>query len=274
MTAMKAPQLARRLIESGFQPEGGGYCRNSLRACLEPRWLTFRTQADSAAASIIQPSDLHGLWKSVRTAGGDLERVFELPLDVVAEHVAEQEVWDPAGDETLPPVAAVIDWVTASLNGHLPPEWEPPPRSELEAMLPAQALTMTIGPFARQGQLHSEGTHLRIAFPLLSRVPPGLSAPRRRQLSKLLEDIQNRSRLVRMNESHTAGGGSRIVAEMDLSGAPRFAVPRLLRSGVDAIRYVLSRSVVAAELIVDPTVTSTVWEIPSVQDHPAERSES
>jgi hypothetical protein len=63
------------------------------------------------------------------------------------------------------------------------------------------------------------------------------------------------------------------VAEVDLSGAPPCALPLLLRIGLDAVRHVVSRSISAVELLVDPTVTSTVWEFPSVRESPAEGSQ-
>ena len=92
-------------------------------------------------------------------------------------------------------------------------------------------------------------------------------------LDELLADIQYRSRLARLVEPGTSEEVRSILAEVDLSGAPQFAMPLLLRIGLDAVRHVVSQSISAVELLVDPAVTSTVWEIPLVQDRPAEGSQ-
>jgi NAD(P)H-hydrate repair Nnr-like enzyme with NAD(P)H-hydrate dehydratase domain len=104
-------------------------------------------------------------------------------------------------------------------------------------------------------------------------VPVDLSPQRRACLDRLLADIQNRSRLVRMVERETSEKGRSILAEVDLSGAPRFAVSLLLRIGLDAVRHVVSQNISAAELLADPAVTSTVWEFPLAQVNPAEGSQ-
>jgi hypothetical protein len=268
MTVMNTPQLVQRFAKLGFKPEGGGYRRNGLRARFESRWLTIHTQAANEGASIRDATGMPGLWKNVRSPSGHLERTFDLPLATVTE----QEIWDDETGDALCPLDEMIDWVDATRSGQLPAGWTCPPRKEMEESLPSKAFTMEVGRFARQGQLHCEGCCLSVSIPLLQRVPADLSPPRLACLERLLDDVQNRCRMVRLAESETSEEMKGILAEVDLSGAPRFAMPQLLAIGLDAVRHVVSQSISAVEVLVDPAVKSAAWEIPSVQAGPAERS--
>ena len=268
MSVANLPHLVQQLGELGFEQQGTEFCRDGLRAHFAPCWLTLRTQADHEGGPNSGASGAPGLWKHVRSPGGHPERVFDLPLATVAE----RETWDDATGDSLHPLNAMLDWVDATRCGRLPSGWRSPAREELEESLPRQALTLEIGPFARQGQLCCDDSRLSVSLPLLQRVPVDLSPEHRACLDQLLADVQNRSRLVRLIEPATRAEARSILAEVDLSGVPRFAMPCLLRIGLDAVRHVVSQSISASELLVNPAVTSTVWRIPSGQKHSAERS--
>ena len=257
MTVINTPQLVRQFGEIGFKPDGDGYHRNGLRARFDSRWLTFRAQATNEGKLVSETAGVPGLWKNIRSPNGRLERVFDLPLEIVTE----QEIWDDETGDALCPLAEMIDWVGATKSGKLPAGWKCPPRDELETSLPNNAFTVEVGRFARQGQFHCEENRLVVSVPLLQREPPDLSPQRRAILDELLAEVQNRNRLVRLVEHETSEKVRSILAEVDLSGVPRFAAPLLLRIGLDAVRHVVSQSISAVELLVDPAVTSTVWEI-------------
>ena len=262
MSVMNTLRLVRQLDKLGFKREGDDYCRNGLRARFESGWLTIQThqtQAANGGGPIRDASSAPGLWKTVCRPHDRLELVFDLPLATVTE----QEVWDDETGDGLCPLDEMIAWASATSSGSLPAGWKSPPREELEESLPGNAFTLEIGPFARQGQLCCEVNRLSVSIPLLQRIPAELSPRRRACLDQLLADVQNRSRLVRLVESATSTEARSVLAEVDLSGAPQFAIPLLLRIGLDAVRHVVSQSISAVELLANPTVTSTVWEVPS-----------
>ena len=269
MTVINTPELVRQLDKLGFKPDGDEYRRNGLSARFESRWLTFQTQVGDEDTSISEAAGLPGLWKNVCRPNGRLRRVFDLPLATLAD----PDIWDDETGDARCPLEMMIDWVATTKSDKLPAGWECLPRNGVEESLSSDAFTVEIGPFARQGQLHCEEDRLAVSIPLLQRVPADLSPQRRACLDDLLTDIQNHSRLVRLVESKTSDDVRSILAEVDLSGAPGFAVPLLLRIGLDAVRHVVSQRVSVVEVLVDPAVTSTVWEIPSVQERPAERSQ-
>jgi hypothetical protein len=194
--------------------------------------------------------------------------VFDLPLAIVSEH----EVWDEQTGVASLPIDEMMEWAITAESNELPKGWTSPPREQLEELLPAEALTVETGPFARQGRLQREERRLSLSIPLLHRTPAELSPRRRACLDALLDEIQYRTRLVRLVHREATDGRSGVSVEADLTGAPHFATPQLLRIGLDAARHVVSQHISTVELLVDPTVSSTVWEFPSAQERPAEGS--
>jgi hypothetical protein len=274
MNITRLRSITRRLVNHGFQPTGAVFHRHGMSARLDARWLTFLATGsltvDSAKAGVnSHVASKPGLWKQVRGRGGSPVRIFDLPLSAICD----SELADEDTCEADCPLEEIIGWAVATEAGKLPAKWQVPPSRELAQSLPGKALTLESGPFARQGNLCCEGSRLTVSIPLLHRVPSDLSAPRSAWLSRLLADVHDRSRLVRVIEKEIDNETTSILVEVDLSGAPRFALPRLVRIGVDAVRHVVSQSISAVELLVDPAVTSTVWEYPSVQERPAEGSQ-
>ncbi len=269
MKVMNRPQLARQFDKLGFKAVGDEYRGHGLKIRLESRWLTFHTKTAKKGGLISKAAGVPGLWKNVRDPSGRLERVFDLPMATVTQ----QEAWDDETGDAACPLNEMINWVRTTRSGKLPAGWECPLREELEESLPGNAFTLETGPFARNGQLHCNDRRLAVSFPLLQRVPVDLSPQRRACLDRLLADIQYRGRLVRLVERETSEQVRSIMAEVDLSGAPRFAARLLLRIGLDAVRHVVSQNISTAEMLVDPAVTSTVWECPLTQENPAEGSQ-
>lgn len=286
MTVMNTRNLASQLGKHGFTPAGDGYRHNDfgrggMTATFERRWVTLQTGArqngsadntstdtstdnHSTDSTDMNSTDIGrpGLWKTVRDAAGG-RREFHLPQELISA-----EAWDDATGDLLDPLTELIHWGRVSAAGELPDGWECPAQEELKRSLPQGAFTVEAGSCARQGQLLCETQRLAIQFPLLQAVPADLSDARRAWLEVILADGQNRCRLVRLAPDTTET--TRILAEVDLSGVPRFAAAPLVRIGLDAVRHVLSQMMQVCDLLVDPTVTSTVWDFPPVQVEPAE----
>ena len=206
-----------------------------------------------------------GLWKAIRRSDNRWERVCDLPL----ETFQEAELLADETPRVLSPLIQMIDWVSATRTGELPAGWRSLPRDELESLVPESALTLEVGPLALQGTLVCDETRLTVSFPMSQAVSNNLPPTRLACLGRLLEDLQTRFRMVRLIESETVADSRSISAQIDLAGAPRFALPRLLRISVDALRYVVSQSLATVDLFANPAVTSTVWEVPSTQEQPA-----
>ena len=265
MTPHYVSQFTQQLEALGFQPDGQEYRRNGMSVRLQPHWMTFHTeQPDDPPAAQVP-----GLWRSICSPDGQYNRVFELPLSTIPH----REVLDTKTGHEVHPLGVMVDWAAATSSGTLPRGWDCPPREELEEGLSDKAFTLEVGQYARQGELRSDDQQLCVSIPLLRRIPGDLSPQRDAWLKRLLEDIQYRYRLVRLVENNPDGEERNVVAEVDLSGAPRFAVAQLIHLGLDAVRHVVSHCISTVELLVDPTVTSAVWDFPLVQDRPAEGSQ-
>ncbi|MEQ9379973.1 MAG: hypothetical protein RJP95_03865, partial [Pirellulales bacterium] len=250
--------------------EGDGFRRGPLCLNITSKWITLSTANAELATEGPSESGPAGLWKTERTASGFVHHVFDVPLEIVTG----QSEWCDDIDEVVSPLAAVIEWAESTRNGGLPDGWACPPPQELEELLPTSSLTLQAGRFAKQGTVRRQDSHLSVSMPLLGRVPHDLTPSRRGFLTELIREAQHRTRLVRLVRKPADGEFKNIVAEVDLSGVPEFAAERMLRFGLEAIRHVVKQLVETVEMLVDPTVTSTVWDISSVQEIPAERSQS
>ncbi len=104
---------------------------------------------------------------------------------------------------------------------------------------------MRSGSLIRQGELLHETNRLGLRFPLLTAVPGNLSRARRQWLQALMMRAQSCWRLARFG----AEAGS-FHAEIDLSGAPPQALPRLFRLGVTAVRLVVKWTLEPADFLV------------------------
>ena len=204
------------------------------------------------------------LWKRVAD-GSRARRVFDLPLHSLRGTEA-LDLLDDGEDAARPPLQAALAWALDTAHGAVPAGWRAPARAEVAALVPARALTVRCGRFARQGELDVGPGRLAVRFPILPRVPDDLPGPRARWLRRLLLDAHNRWRLVRVGFARQAGAVS-AQAEVDLSGAPHAALEGLLDAALAALRHVVSWAVAPASFLVD---TST--DCRALDARPARRS--
>lgn len=255
--AIHHTQLSDRLEALGFVGRRDLYRKKGMTVKIEPGWLTLTTRTSKADSMQRGRAGNLGLWKSVQPVAGRARREFHLPV----ESIEDNEWCDEWTGEPIDGLAAMIDWARVTADGRLPTGWTSQSRDELERVLPKNGLTIQSGAFVRQGEFHYEDQRLMISFPLIHAVPDELSPARRAWLRSMRVDLQNRCRMVRLARHEMAAGRSGVVAEVDLSGAPRSAQTRLFRMGLDAARHVVARFVGVFELLADPAVTATAWEV-------------
>lgn len=213
------------------QRAGDGYRNGKIRFAVRGGWGTFEIDAAPATDALRGRLGRAGLWKPDSTGRG---AKFEIP-----PCIQERAASEPAG------FARIGAWARGTAGGTVDRDWEPPARSEVERWLPDGALTLQVGPVARQGELICDERRLALGFCIVSNIPPRLPAGRRAWLRELLADGQERWRLVRIGLDN---GDAR--AEVDLTGAPAEALEELIPIGVDALRLVVSELVEQADFLV------------------------
>src|SRR5437660_9175638 len=134
-------RLKDRLAGLGFTKARGGegYRHNGTLFTTDGAWSVLRTvqpapRTDPLEGQLGKP----GLWKYVSAgAGRGHVHVFDLPPFALAA----AEDFDDGDDEAETPLQACLGWALATADGSVPAGWQPPPRAEVEAWLPAGGLT-------------------------------------------------------------------------------------------------------------------------------------
>jgi hypothetical protein len=230
--------------------------RDGLSVLLQRDWLVAQTAATNADAIDHAPSGL-GLWKLIDD-GENAWREFHLPLWRLLH--APQESWEESGDDGCSPAPAYLKWIIATAAGGLPSGWQCPAREEIEGWLPRESLALRVGPFVRQGVLHCTAARLGVSFAVVPAPLGPLPPSRGACLHDVLRDTQNRWRMVRVRANDT-GTRPGVVAEVDLTGAPHAMIERLLKAGVEALRWVTSSLVWSTALLTDTRIECRAVEI-------------
>jgi hypothetical protein len=199
-----------------------------------------------------------GLWKRVTGPVPGVARYrFDLPPALgVAVDMGQTD--SAAAD----PSDACFEWVLATARGEQPHGWEAPEQAEVDAWVPRGWRTLQVGPFVRQATVDLTGGRLAVTMPVVATTAE-LSAQRRACLRVLLEDAQVRWRMIRLRATPMAlaeGGAGEVVAEADLTGAPRGWQPQLVACGLDAARSVVSWLILSAGLLADARVACRAWD--------------
>ena len=215
---------------------------------LRSGWGTFETTGGRRPKDPLRGQlGLPGLWKlSANGHGATAHRVFELPPSITPRRDAEPARFD-----------LLSAWAHATVDGRPDRGWSPPPREDIERLLPEGALTLQVGAVALQGALDHDDSRLALDFPIVPRIPDDLPPARAAWLEELLADAQNRWRMVRIGID-----GVTAAAQIDLSGAPHDTLAPLVRIGVDALRHVVSSLVEPADFLVNGADGSRAVEVP------------
>jgi len=211
------------------------------------RWHEFEfwRHAQHLSVAAVQMGS-PGLWKTVLRDSG-LRCVFEFP-DWTLSGPEEDEWNEPEGVATLDLVFA---WAKEVVHGRVPPGWHPPVAAVAQSWLRDGALTVLSRGLLRQGQMILSADRWALRMPLVEQVPGDLPPERRIALEDLLLEAQSRWAMARVG-FHPQAGGTGIIAEVDLTGAPHREP--LLLAALEALRSVTAWVVEPAELLADVRV--------------------
>lgn len=213
-----------------------------------------------------------GLWRVVRS-GSALARRFDCPallgreneagddpgLDALADGELRPEgegllVPDP-GERARRMTEALRSWAAASADAALPVGWRAPDRAEAESWIDPGRLTVRAGAQVARGAFECSEDRLRLRFPELVAFDAALPAHRRAWLEALCVDAQSRWQLVRCGVE-----AERLVAEVDLSGAPIELAPALVARALEALVFTVGWMLPACVLLADPAVTCGLFD--------------
>ena len=237
--------IQSRLENLGFRPVG---CNSAARGALQvhfcPDWCTLTRKPSSEDGS--PPA---GLWKRVRTNRSQAV-AFDLPASLVDGNDLDESEFDP-----LP---ALLKWAESTQHPQGMDHWEPPCREDVQNWLGKDALTVQDGPHIVQGTLIHAPHRLAIRFPVIRLSQSALSAPRRAWVARVLDDAQNRWRMVRAGIDSAT---EEAAVEIDLSGAPHQSLSELIQVSRDALRWVVKWTVWPITFLSDPGVQCAAWEV-------------
>jgi hypothetical protein len=218
------------------------------------RWATFLT-GPIESPKILDPDPGLGLWKRLPgDVPGSVRLGFDLPLSAV-----HSQPEDGLGEGPNDLMAECLEWAEATLGGEVPATWELPDRAEVESWIGKGRLTVHAGAFVRQGSLILADGRLALRIPIVTADLDRVSAARRSQLVSLLEDAQARWRLVRLR-ADLGADFAKVVAEVDLTGAPAGVLPGMVACGLDGLRWVALWLMVSAGLLADASVSCRSWD--------------
>ena len=243
------PHWDRELAAKGMTHMGrGGHGElEGVEFCFDRNWPVLKTKMSSEGADpLVGQMGKPGLWKFVAGDKG-LYRIFDLPPPVLTDLEGDVSVHEAKGPSRF---GSMLTWALDTIKGDRPAGWHPPPREEVDPMIPPGWLILRSGAQARQGELlHGPGC-LALRFPIVQHVPESLPDCRIYWLRRLLLDAQTNWRLARVG-SVGDFRGSPVYAEVNLTGAPRGVLADMISLALAALRALLEWTVAPAVYLVD-----------------------
>jgi hypothetical protein len=212
-------------------------------------WCVFETPARSASGP-------GGLWKQVGT-DADVRWLASIPRRNWEQGATDEASFD--GERTA--LDECLQWLLDTLAQPKPPEWQPPPRAEIESWFNQEHLTVIAGSLLRQGEVIHEPNRLTIRFELIPEIPPDLAEARLAWLRLLLDEAQERWHLVRCGVITDDDGLSSAVAEVDLTGVPHALAEDLFVLSLEALRWVVQWLGETTDWLADATVASELLAV-------------
>lgn len=184
---------------------------------------------------------------------------FELPRGIVdALSINDDEGDDGLAAPGESAVAQLVRWAEATCGGKTPVGWSAPATDELKRLAPPEAMAVTIAGVACTIELHREPGRLALRCPIVPAIPADLPLPRWQWLRLLVTQTQQTWRFVRVGIDESS---LRLLAEVDLTGAPHELIPMLYPVTVDALRCVIGLVAKPAAVICDPRIASALLSV-------------
>jgi hypothetical protein len=261
MTVALATDCEAFLTAEGFRRVRGRneYRSDQFTLRFEKRWATLSTRSRPVGQDpLVEALGRPGLWKPIVDSDG---ATWNFDLRVAEEHGLDGNVLD-AEEEVHSTLVAMLGWALETADGHVPANLSAvgiPERDEIELAIPGGGLTIRSGSLVRQGELICDASRVALTVPILTDWASDLPAKRCEWLRLLLIDAQRRWRVARVGISD--GASAEVRAEVDLTGAPHFLLPRLVQIGVDALRYLVEWLLTPAVFVSDPSNACELFDV-------------
>lgn len=181
--------------------------------------------------------------------------VFELPRRLVASLGSDDGESGESGDAGGDLLGEFLHWAEATSHGDVADGWSAPPADELKRLTEAEAMTVRGPGIACEIELHRQPNRLALRCPVVPAIPADLPDSRRQWLRLLVRHTQQTWHFVRVGIDEES---RRVLAEVDLTGAPKELIPLLYPVTVDALRCVIGCVAKPAAVICDMKVTSSL----------------
>jgi hypothetical protein len=270
---------ALALARAGFVPlSAGRHQRGELALVIGPQWCVLEAPVPPttpapererrapmrlveeepvrAASECGAPTNPVGLWRRVG-AGVDARCLLELPRIAWDQAVVAEVAFD--GQPTV--LDELLQWALDSLSASMSPEWQPPPRDDVESWIPPEQLAVLAGSSFVQGELICQPGRFGIRFPLVPILPPELPESRDAWLRALLEEGQDRWHLVRLGVFADNEDQSSVIAEVDLTGVPHDLAQTLFVISLESLRGVVQWLGETTDWLADATVASELLAV-------------
>ena len=188
--------------------------------------------------------------------GANHRRVFALPTALLNSANAAEAF----ADRDITALEASMAWALKTAGAHVGLDWEAPSRAIIQSWFAPEQLTVLAGALVRQGELVYESSELAIRFPIVPQLPPDLPEERLAWIRLPLDEAQNRWHLVRFG---IIGGEteSSVIAEVNLTGAPREILEDLFVTSLEALRWVVRWLGEPTDWLADVGVTSELLAV-------------
>ena len=247
--AMRTPRgrWHREMAALGFLPNRGkpGYRAEDLLLGYAAGWgVLWPTRSGATRDPLHADLGEPGLWRWTTTIDSKHpRRIFELPQILLP---GGHPNWDQNHQETV--FQQTVAWARATrIRDTAALVWTPPPLELVQGWLPEGCLTVRTGTLARQGALVHSARRLALEFPVVS-CPDDLPSERRQWLRELLVDARMRWHLARVGFAR-----QKVLAEVDLTGAPPCVLEPLLPVALECLRWLVGWVLESAQFLVDGT---------------------
>jgi hypothetical protein len=182
---------------------------------------------------------------------------------LICDLPATLDTGDPAWDEDdwnaeTSQLDRLTEWACVCYRGVVNADWSTPEPDQLRELLPEadRDLALRRGTLMEPARFTTEPDGRLALGVTLATVSPDLGTPRRQWLDRAIAGADG-LRLVRVGLADGTNDATVVRAEVDFSGAPRWAVPTIARAGFSALKCIYSAFAPTFSVIGDTAWSST-----------------